>query len=476
LIEGCKRAEIPIVDTTEVQNIATTSATSGGIISDNGGALIVASGVVWSKEDVPNTNSNKTLDNANSGTFLSTLTDLESGTFYRVRAYATNKAGTGYGETLIFKTLGQSPQATTNNVTQITDTSASLNGDANANFLSTTVTFEYGITQDYGKNISAIQTPITGNSIVSVSANITGLVPATTYHYRIKTVNALGTSYGDDKTFKTLGGIPFSTTLAATDISALSVKLNGKVNANYLTTNVVFEYGLSKSYGGFIAASPGNIAGNTDLNVTALITDLTVGETYHFRLKATNSSGNSYGEDFEFTFLYLGAAYQGGIVFHLDGTGQHGFVAATTDQSTGIQWYNGAYVNRNATEDGFLAGIKNTQRIIADQGAGNYAAQLCANYRGGGFTDWYLPSKYELNILYVRRIFVGNFSNADYWSSNFEDGWRKCNLMRSWNPGLGAVYWCSLVNMLAISVNFSNGDIFEAIQSDMHNVRAIRTF
>jgi hypothetical protein len=115
--------------------------------------------------------------------------------------------------------------------------------------------------------------------------------------------------------------------------------------------------------------------------------------------------------------LAIGDSYQGGIIFWLDATGQHGLIAATTDQSTGIQWYNGTYTTTNAVRDGIGAGMYNTERIIANQSTGSYAAQLCANYQGGGYGDWYLPSKYELNLLYLQKVAVGGFASAYYWSS-----------------------------------------------------------
>ena len=117
------------------------------------------------------------------------------------------------------------------------------------------------------------------------------------------------------------------------------------------------------------------------------------------------------------TALTIGQSYQGGIIFWLDGTGQHGLIAATTDQSTGIQWYNGTNTVTNAVRDGIGAGMYNTERIIANQSTGSYAAKLCANYQGGGYGDWYLPSKYELNLLYSQKTAVGGFASAYYWSS-----------------------------------------------------------
>lgn len=123
--------------------------------------------------------------------------------------------------------------------------------------------------------------------------------------------------------------------------------------------------------------------------------------------------------------LAIGDSSQGGIIFWLDATGQHGLIAATTDQSTGIQWYNGTYRYTGTTGDGLYAGAMNTTMIVATQMAdnqtGNFAAKVCADYSVtvGGVTygDWYLPSKYELNLLYLQKTAFGSFASADYWSS-----------------------------------------------------------
>lgn len=118
------------------------------------------------------------------------------------------------------------------------------------------------------------------------------------------------------------------------------------------------------------------------------------------------------------TALAIGDSYQGGIIFWLDANGQHGLIAATADQSTSIHWYNGTFTVTNAVRDGIGAGKFNTERIIATQDVGAYAAQICANYQGGNYGDWYLPSKYELNLLYLQKTVVGGFASDAYWSSS----------------------------------------------------------
>jgi len=113
----------------------------------------------------------------------------------------------------------------------------------------------------------------------------------------------------------------------------------------------------------------------------------------------------------------IGERFGGGIVFYVYDNGKHGLIAATSDQASFVRWGNITAVN--AIRDGINAGMANTERIILVQGsAGDYAAQIAANYQGGGFGDWYLPSKYELNLLFQKKAFVGLFPGFGYWSSN----------------------------------------------------------
>ena len=121
----------------------------------------------------------------------------------------------------------------------------------------------------------------------------------------------------------------------------------------------------------------------------------------------------------------------GGMIFYDKGSYSDGWrwlEAAPSDQSTGIQWYNGTYTTTGATATAIGTGEANTQAIVASQDIGSYAAELCADLTLGGYRDWFLPSKDELNLMYVNLKVQGRggFASAWYWSSsegNFSYAW-----------------------------------------------------
>ena len=95
---------IPAVTTKEISNITDTSAVSGGLITDDGGAMIIACGVCWDTIPNPTISGSHTIDSSGMGSFSSRLTGLTIGTTYYVRAYATNSVGTAYGNEDTFPT------------------------------------------------------------------------------------------------------------------------------------------------------------------------------------------------------------------------------------------------------------------------------------------------------------------------------------------------------------------------------------
>src|ERR1035437_587115 len=102
---------IATITTTAASAITATTATSGGNITSDGGSTITARGVCWNTSAGPTVANSKTIDGTGTGVFASSVTGLTAGTYY-IRAYATNSAGTAYGNEIIFTTLGSIPSVT----------------------------------------------------------------------------------------------------------------------------------------------------------------------------------------------------------------------------------------------------------------------------------------------------------------------------------------------------------------------------
>ena len=155
---SCKKKEpttIPILTTSPITNMTATTAMSGGNITSDGRATITACGVCWSTTANPTISDSKTTDGSATGQFESEITGLTPGLTFHVRAYATNNVGTAYGNDMSASTLGQVADSQTRPATNLTPTEARLNGTVNANYLSTVVAFEYGLTTSYGNIATA---------------------------------------------------------------------------------------------------------------------------------------------------------------------------------------------------------------------------------------------------------------------------------------------------------------------------------
>jgi phosphodiesterase/alkaline phosphatase D-like protein len=276
----------------------------------------------------------------------------------------------------------------TNSATNVTSSSATLNGTVNPNGRTTSVHFEYGLTTSYG--FSTATHNYNGTTTQNVSANITGLSPNTTYHFRLVATNGGGTRYGGDRTFRTLTptGAPGVTTNPATNVASFSARLNGSIYPHGLTTTVYFQYGTTTSYG--LTTSLQTKTGNTYQSVSANISGLAVSTRYHFRIVATNSAGTTYGADRTFTTLSAtgrpvvvtnpatliashSATLNGSVDPHGLSTTVHFEYGRSTNYGsmTGSQTKTGnTYQNVSANISGLTANTTYHFRIVATNSAG----------------------------------------------------------------------------------------------------------
>ncbi|MGB3946783.1 MAG: trypsin-like peptidase domain-containing protein [Bacteroidia bacterium] len=121
----------------------------------------------------------------------------------------------------------------------------------------------------------------------------------------------------------------------------------------------------------------------------------------------------------------VGQTYGGGIIFYVDASGEHGLIASI-DNGDGIRAQWGCYgLEVTDTQLGIGTGYENTKKIITacrTAGTGNIAARLCNELVLEGYTDWFLPSKDELNLLYENKEIIGGYEHGYYWSSSEVDG------------------------------------------------------
>jgi len=136
-----------------------------------------------------------------------------------------------------------------------------------------------------------------------------------------------------------------------------------------------------------------------------------------------------------------------------DNTTAHYLEAAPNDMTTTLAWRTSVdYTDITGIATGIGAGRKNTALILATD-ANAPAAKACNDYSNGGETDWFFPSKDELNQLYVNRTSVGNMGTSYYWSSSQTD-----NNNYAWNQ------------------SFSSGSQGDGPKEDTNSVRAVRAF
>lgn len=164
--------------------------------------------------------------------------------------------------------------------------------------------------------------------------------------------------------------------------------------------------------------------------------------------------------------------YQGGLIAYLNTSTGTGLIAATSDQSNNqLTWWNGSNTNTGASGTTIGAGESNTNAIVTSQGAGNYAASVCDTYSvtlgAVTYSDWYLPSKDELNLLWQNLAdYDGNGENLGLSDPNNLGGFQD------------SFYWSSSEtnNSESEKQDFYNGSQFFDLKNTFGYVRAVRAF
>lgn len=191
------------ITTDEVTEVSTDSAVCGGEVISDGGMVVTAYGVCWSKKANPTTADFKTVDGEGLGRFTSELLALEPGQTYYVRAYAINANGVGYGESKMFSTGAVLATVTTTAMSEVTFETATTGGTVTYNG-GTEVT-KVGVCWGKAENpdLNGLHTEDTLGADGSFVSHIDGLEPDETFYVRAYATNSIGTAYGEQIQFST---------------------------------------------------------------------------------------------------------------------------------------------------------------------------------------------------------------------------------------------------------------------------------
>jgi len=254
---------------------------------------------------------------------------------------------------------------------------------------------------------------------------LTGLQAGKTYHCRAyaRADKILYTPVID-----VVPGSPMVSTVAVSNITVSSATSGGSAinnngstvtskgicwsrNVNPTITDNIITYG----------------SGNGDF--TCMMTNLAPDTKFYVKAFATNSLGTGYGSQISFSTdkIELGKTYQGGVIGYIFKSGDagyidgqtHGLIVAVSDLGNN-NW--GCQGDNMGTSTGFGSGYSNTNTIAYDCSDNTTAAYECYALSLNGYTDWYLPSKEELRVLYLNSGAIGNFSAVKYWTSSEDDG------------------------------------------------------
>jgi len=296
---------IPSVITAAVSNITNVSAQSGGTVTNDGGTGVVARGVCWSTTNNPTILDAHTSDGTGTGGFVSQLTGLSPTTFYYVRAYATNSAGTAYGNQQTFSALENPilPIVTTAQVINITTTNATSGGNvASDGGVDVTARGVCWSTSPYPTIANSHTTD--GNGTGPFISYLTELTTNTLYYVRAYAINSVGTAYGNQLSFTTLttATFPTVTTDPATAITQTSATSGGNVTSDGGATVTVRGVCWNTISNPTINDNK-TIDGSGTGTFTSYLTGLTPNTHYYVRAYATNSVGTAYGNEITFTTL-----------------------------------------------------------------------------------------------------------------------------------------------------------------------------
>lgn len=369
---------LPKVETSAVSNETFSSANISGKLLDDGGVPIIEQGFCYSKQPNPDINDAIAIS-PNLNLFLK---NLEDGTTYYVRAFAKNRKGIGYGETISFKTIAYTyAEVFTHEITTYTTNSAEVNGKV-INEGNTTVT-ERGICLSTNRNPTINDTKgATGSGAGSFGYTFRSLSEGQVYYARAYAMNQKGVSYGEERSVR----------IKVTPPPAASTPSSGGGSSS-----------APPSSGGSSSTPPSQISNDCGL-------------------KTTNTVGSN---------VRIGDRIQGGTIAYIFQLGDpgyisgqvHGIIVALNDipqPSWGLTFGRTQNNISTPTSRGIGTGCENTYKLYEILGNDARSSKACLEYSKDGYEDWFLPSYEESKKIHqASKIADLSISSGGwyYWTS-----------------------------------------------------------
>jgi hypothetical protein len=450
------------ITTNPVYGISNQSAYSGGNISSDGGSAVTQRGVAFGTSANPTTAGSITSNGTGVGSYTSIMAGLTPSTTYYVRSYAINASGTAYGQERSFQTTAQASGPVTVPIlgTQFvvkTDSNfiggGNITSDGNSTITSLGICWNRTGMPTLSDSVVYFATPGLG------SFDLPFQLPTgcnENFYIRAFAVNVVGVGYGQEVStangyVSKFGGISVSNITGTGATVEATILSDG--GCPVLERGVCFSIAPNATNGNpFFTVQSGIGIGTFSCQLNLLRPEV----TYYCRAYVITTNGTYFGPEVTFTTdttsaLYIGKPFAGGIIFDLDSTGQHGLVCTPSNLGNYPWGCRGTIIANTSTALG--AGATNTAFIIAACAQRPIAASVCADLVLNGYSDWFLPSLNELQLMYSRLYlqYLGGFVGWKYWSSS--------------QAGPYSVF----------GFNFSSGFTYDDLNSEDY-VRAVRAF
>lgn len=297
---------LPALTTDPVSNLTQYSVTFNGTIINGGTPVYTERGFVYSTNPQPTIDNNlgKIVSGINGqASYSANLNELTPNTTYYVSAYAINPVGVAYGEHVQFTTSAGIVNVITNDVTEITLTSAMCGGTLTLGNGNTLPVTGRGVCWSINHNPTISDNHTSdGTGIGQFTSSITELTLNTNYYVRAYATNELGTYYGEEKNFTTNNGSILVSTKPVTNIASTSAECGGTITIPSGNTLSVTARGVCWSTSHNPTTTDDHTSdGIGDGSYTSYITGLTLNTNYYVRAYATNQIDTYYGNEVSFT-------------------------------------------------------------------------------------------------------------------------------------------------------------------------------